>query len=111
MVVLGSVTRLAFNDIHVTAALQLAECLAAHVVDLLQCSLFFTVEYERATRTRPGISTGNSKPTTQTLMTIDIAPTIVLQEPLILEEKVDIRAGELMCALSRYVPSLHALGG
>ena len=37
-------------------------------------------------------------------MTIDIAPTIVLQEPLILEEKVDVRAGKLMCALSRYVP-------
>jgi hypothetical protein len=37
-------------------------------------------------------------------MTIDISPTIVLQDPLTLEEKVDARAGELMCALSRYVP-------
>ena len=44
-------------------------------------------------------------------MTIDIAPTIVLQEPLTLEEKVDIRAGKLMCALSRYVPSLELLVG
>ena len=44
-------------------------------------------------------------------MTIDIAPTIVLQEPLILEEKVDVRAGKLMCALSRYVPSLKDLKG
>ena len=42
-------------------------------------------------------------------MTIDISPTVVLQEPLTLEEKVDVRACELMCALSRYVPSLEGL--
>ena len=44
-------------------------------------------------------------------MTIDISPTIVLEEPLILEEKVDVCAGKLMCALSRYVPSLEGLVG
>eukprot|EP01046_Picozoa_sp_COSAG06_P078098 COSAG06_NODE_25758_length_629_cov_0.992453_2_plen_139_part_01 len=44
-------------------------------------------------------------------MTIDISPTIVLQDPLTLEEKVDVCAGKLMCALSRYVPSLELLVG
>ena len=53
--------RLALDHIHIASALQLAECLAAHVVDFTTMFTFFTVEYERAATTLRESRVGNSK--------------------------------------------------
>ena len=45
------------------------------------------------------------------MASIDISPTLIFPHPLVLHEKVDERAGMLMRALSRYVPSLKDLLG